>query len=137
MTDDGLAADDGGSGMTGSDESDSEGSLSSDSSAGSSVSVDHSLSDHSGFKFKHRHPDESRYSGTNSENPHGDTAGSRSLGTSDNSDDPSVLSTVSIIEVLPFNFYGVLSGTDGTSDSTSITTLEILDNSGRGGEDED
>ena len=33
MTDDGLVADDGGSGMTGSSESDSEGVLSSDSSA--------------------------------------------------------------------------------------------------------
>ena len=89
MTDDGLAADDGGSGMTGSDESDSEGVLSSDSSADSSVSVDHSLSDHSGFKFKHNHPDESRYSGTNSENLHGDTANSKSHGTSDNSENPS------------------------------------------------
>ena len=131
MTDDGMAADDGGSGMTGSDESDSEGSLSSDSSAGSSVSVDHSLSDHSGFKFKHHHPDESRYSDTNSENLHGDSAGSRSLGTSDNSGNPSLVSTVSIVEVLPFDFYGVLSGTDETGlDSTTITTIEILDRNG-------
>ena len=131
MTDDGMAADDGGSGMTGSDESDSEGSLSSDSSAGSSVSVDHSLSDHSGFKFKHLHPDESRYSSTNSGNPHGDSAGSRSHGTSDNSDNPSLVSTVSISQVLPMNFYGMMSGTDETGfDSTSVTTIEILDRNG-------
>ena len=89
MTDDGAAADDGGSGMTGSDESDSEGSLSSDSSALSSVSLDHSLSDHSGFMKKHHQTGESRYSGTASENLHGDTAGSKSHGTSDSSNNPS------------------------------------------------
>ena len=119
MTDDEVAADDGGSGMTGSDESDSEGSLSSDSSAGSSVSVDHSLSDHSGFKFKNLHPDESRYSGRNSENLHGDSAASRSQGTSDNNDNPSQLSTVSISQVLPMNFYGRVSGTDETGDDST------------------
>ena len=84
MTDDGLAADDGGSGMTGSVESDSEGVLSSDSSALSEQSLSHDLSDHSGFKHgKFHHPLESRYSGTESENLHGDTQGSISRGTSD------------------------------------------------------
>ena len=41
----------------------------------SSDSLDHDLSDHSGFKHKghFHHPLESRYSGTNSENLHGDT----------------------------------------------------------------
>ena len=122
-----MAADDGGSGMTGSDESDSEGVLSSDSSDDSSASVDHSLSDHSGFKHKHHHPEESRYSGTNSLNLHGDSADSRSRGTSDNSDNPSKVSTVSITQVLPFNFYGRNSGTDEDDDSSMNTTLEILD----------
>ena len=69
----GMAGD---SGMTGSDLSDSEGVMSSDSSADSEDSLDHDLSDHSGFKHKFHHPLESRYSGTASENPHGDTQGS-------------------------------------------------------------
>ena len=83
ITDDGVAADDGGSGFTGSMESDSEGVPSSDSSALSEASLDHDLSDHSGFKHKHEHPDESRYSGTQSENLGGDTQGSYSLASSD------------------------------------------------------
>ena len=72
MSDDGagMAGD---SGMTGSDLSDSEGVMSSDSSADSELSLSHDLSDHSGFKHKFHHPLESRYSGTASENPHGDT----------------------------------------------------------------
>ena len=50
----------------------------------SDVSLDHDLSDHSGFKHKgHFHdPLESRYSGTNSENLWRDTQGSVSRGTS-------------------------------------------------------
>ena len=83
MTDDGAVADDGGSGFTGSMESDSEGVPSSNSSALSEVSLDHELSDHSGFKHKFHHPLESRYSGTASENLGGDTQGSYSLDSSD------------------------------------------------------
>ena len=83
MTDDGAVADDGGSGFTGSMESDSEGVPSSNSSALSEVSIDHELSDHSGFKHKFHHPLESRYSGTASENLGGDTQGSYSLDSSD------------------------------------------------------
>ena len=52
----------------------------------STDSLDHSLSDHSGFKHKHGHfdhPLESRYSGTDSESWH-DTQGSVSKGTSNN-----------------------------------------------------
>ena len=50
----------------------------------SDVSLDHDLSDHSGFKHKghFHHPLESRYSGTNSENLWRDTQGSKSRGTS-------------------------------------------------------
>ena len=73
LTDDGLALDDGGSGFTGSQESDSEGVASSDSSADSEDSLDHDLSNHSGFKHKFHHPLESRYSDTASENFGGDT----------------------------------------------------------------
>ena len=82
MSDDGagMAGD---SGMTGSDLSDSEGVMSSDSSALSEDSLDHSLSDHSGHKHKFHHPLESRYSSTVSENLHGDTQVSYSLGSSD------------------------------------------------------
>ena len=50
----------------------------------STESLDHDLSDHSGFKHKHghfHHPLESRYSGTDSESWH-DTQGSVSKGTS-------------------------------------------------------
>ena len=50
----------------------------------STASLDHGLSDHSGFKHKHGHFDhqlESRYSGTDSESWH-DTQGSVSKGTS-------------------------------------------------------
>ena len=82
MSDDGagMAGD---SGMTGSDLSDSEGVMSSDSSADSEASLSHDLSDHSGFKHgKFHHPLESRYSGTASENLNGDTQGSISRGTS-------------------------------------------------------
>ena len=72
LTDDGVGAA-GDSGFTGSDLSDSEGVASSDSSADSSNSLDHDLSDHSGFKHKFHHPLESRYSETASENLGGDT----------------------------------------------------------------
>ena len=72
LTDDGAGAT-GDSGFTGSDLSDSEGVASSDSSADSSNSLDHDLSDHSGFKHKFHHPLESRYSDTASENLGGDT----------------------------------------------------------------
>ena len=135
MTDDGLVANDGGSGESDSDLSASEdGVVSSDTSNDSSISLSHSLSDHSGFKFKNQHPDESRYSGTASENLHGFTAWSRSHGTSDNTDNPSILSTVSISEVLPFDFYGANSGTDETGiDSTTGTTIELLDRNGTAG----
>ena len=103
MTDDGagMAGD---SGMTGSDLSDSEGVLSSDSSALSSVSLSHDLSDHSGHKHKFHHPLESRYSGTASENLHGDTQGSYSLGSSENDGEVSV-STQSIEIVEYQDFY--------------------------------
>ena len=73
MTDDGVAPDDGGSGFTNTRDSVSEGVASSDSSADSEDSLDHDLSDHSGFKHKFHHPLESRYSSTASENLGGDT----------------------------------------------------------------
>ena len=78
MTDDGSASGDGGSGFTvttpesaGPDVNTSE----SSESEASDMSLDHDLSDHSGFKHKghFHHPLESRYSGTNSENLDGDT----------------------------------------------------------------
>ena len=74
----------------------------------SSDSLDHDLSDHSGFKHKghFHHPLESRYSGTNSENLHGDTQGSHSHGTSNNSDGKaSTVSTQSITLKSYENFY--------------------------------
>ena len=95
----------GDSGMTGSDLSDSEGSPSSDSSALSEDSLDHDLSDHSAFKHKFHHPLESRYSGTASENLHGDTQGSYSLGSSDSDGDGVSVSTQSIEIVEYENFY--------------------------------
>ena len=85
-------------------ESDSEGLASSDSSMMSDQSLDHSLSDHSGFKHKFHHPLESRYSGTvgGSENADGDTQGSVSEGTSG---DGISVSTQSI-EIVPYeDFY--------------------------------
>ena len=81
MTDDG-AFDRSGSGFTNTRNSVSEGVISSDSSALSEISLDHDLSDHSGFKHGQLHADESRYSGTQSENIHGDTNGSLSHGSS-------------------------------------------------------
>ena len=131
MTDDGMAMDDVNSGFTGSDESDSEGSLSSDSSADSLNSLDHDLSDHSGFKHgKFHHPLESRYSGTASENPHGDTQGSLSRGSSDG-DQASQVSTQSIMLVEPVNIYSNnQSGTDESDDSTIETSLMFLDEDG-------
>ena len=79
MTDDGLVADDGGSGFT-MDTVESVGTSNgvdsvSSASEASVASLDHDLSDHSGFKHKghFHHPLESRYSGTNSENLDGDT----------------------------------------------------------------
>lgn len=79
MTDDGSMMDDGGSGFT-IETTESAGASagmnqSSTSSEESEESLDHDLSDHSGFKHKgHFHdPLESRYSGTHSENLDGDT----------------------------------------------------------------
>ena len=85
MTDDGLVANDGGSGETNSDLSPSEnGEVSSDSSDDSVESLDHDLSDHSRYKnMFNPDMDESRYSGTASENLGGDTQGSFSHGSSD------------------------------------------------------
>ena len=78
MTDDGLLADDGGSGESNSTLSASEnGVMSSNTSDDSSESLSHSLDEHSGFKFKQHHSDESRYSGTASENLQGFTAWSQ------------------------------------------------------------
>ena len=114
MTDDGVAADDGGSGFTGSDESDSEGMASSDSSAMSDQSLDHSLSDHSGHKHKFHHPLESRYSGTVSDNPHGDTQGSVS---EDTSGDGISVSTQSIELVEYEDFY------DGAANAGASYTI--------------
>ena len=82
MTDDGVAADDGGSGFTNTRNSVSEGVMSSDSSALSEASVSHDLSDHSGYKHYFRDSLESRYSGTNSDNLLGDTNRSFSHGSS-------------------------------------------------------
>ena len=75
MTDDGAVADDGGSGFTMDTVESAGGSSVSSSSEASVASLDHDLSDHSGFKHKghFHHPLESRYSGTNSENLDGDT----------------------------------------------------------------
>ena len=115
-TDDGMGAT-GDSGFTGSVNSMSESGLegaaaaSSDSSGMSSVSLSHDLSDHSGFKHKFHHPLESRYSGTASENLHGDTQGSYSLGTSEDDGEVSV-STQSIELVEYMDFYE-----DGVSDA--------------------
>ena len=88
MTDDGMG-NTGDSGATASENSRSEPAgggtpvASADSSALSEASLDHDLSDHSGFKHgKFHHPLESRYSGTASENLNGDTQGSISRGTS-------------------------------------------------------
>ena len=85
MTDDGLVADDGGSGETNSDLSPSEnGVVSSNSSDDSVESLDHDLSDHSWHKNMYNPDfDESRFSGTASENLDGDTQGSISEGSSD------------------------------------------------------
>ena len=102
MSDDGMG-EAGDSGMTMSDLSDSEGSASSDSSAMSEESLDHDLSDHSGFKHKFHHPLESRYSGTASENLHGDTQGSYSLGSSEGSGEVSVSTqSIEIVEYQDF-----------------------------------
>ena len=78
-------ANDGGSGETNSDLSASEdGEVSSDSSDDSVESLDHDLSDHSWYKNMFNPDfDESRYSGTASENFGGDTQGSISEGSSD------------------------------------------------------
>ena len=66
--------------------------------------MDHSLSDHSGHKHKFHHPLESRYSGTASENLHGDTQGSYSLGSSE--DDGEVSVSTQSIEIVEFqDFY--------------------------------
>ena len=70
---------------------------SADSSAMSSASLNHDLSDHSDYKHGHgfghfHHPLESRYSGTESDNLDGDTQDSHSHGTSNRSG-PSTVST--------------------------------------------
>lgn len=74
MTDDGAATGDDDSGFT-VETTESAGSSSVSSTEMSVASLDHDLSDHSGFKHKghFHHPLESRYSGTNSENLDGDT----------------------------------------------------------------
>ena len=77
-------ANDGGSGETNSDLSASEDGASSDSSDDSLESLDHDLSDHSWYKNMFNPDfDESRYSGTASENLGGDTQASISEGSSD------------------------------------------------------
>ena len=113
MTDDGMG-EAGDSGMTGSDLSDSEdGEMSSDSSAMSEASLDHDLSDHSGHKHKFHHPLESRYSGTASENLHGDTQGSYSLGTSE--DDGEVSVSTQSIELVEYEDFYDGDGNDSAS----------------------
>ena len=119
LSDDGMGAA-GDSGFTGSDLSDSEGVLSSDSSALSSVSLDHDLSDHSGHKHKFHHPLESRYSGTASENLHGDTQGSYSQGSSE--DDGEVSVSTQSIEIVEYqDFY---------EDANDAATLAIANQGG-------
>ena len=95
------------------------------SSEASEESLDHDLSDHSGFKHKghFHHPLESRYSGTNSENLDGDTQGSHSHGTSDTQNDgkASTLSTQSIILEKYEEFY------ENVNDSESIEIMDAVD----------
>ena len=79
MTDDGAAPGDGMSGFTvetmESDASSNGSDSDSSASEASVMSLDHDLSDHSGFKHKghFHHPLESSYSNTHSENLDGDT----------------------------------------------------------------
>ena len=128
MTDDGSQADDGGSGFTvetmesaGPDVNTSESSAS----EASDMSLDHDLSDHSGFKHKghFHHPLESRYSGTDSENLDGDTQGSHSHGTSDTQNDgkASTVSTQSIV----LEEYKEIYAND--SDSEVINIMDAVD----------
>ena len=115
MTDDGVAANDGGSGFTGSALSSSEGVASSDSSADSEQSLDHDLSDHSGYKHGHfHHPLESRRSGTASSNRSGDTQDSISQGTSGTG-----VSTQSII-LRPYQDIYANDNTSGSTDRSEI-----------------
>ena len=119
MTDDGSRSGDGGSGFTGSGVSATEDAApSSNSSALSEQSLDHDLSDHSGYKHGHfHHPLESRRSGTASSNQSGDTQDSISEGTSG-----SVVSTQSIILVPYANIYEN-ANTSGTSTRSEIVIL--------------
>ena len=120
MTDDGNG-DPGDSGNTMSDESDSEGSASSDSSALSEQSLDHDLSDHSGYKHGHfHHPLESRRSGTASSNRSGDTQDSISQGTSGTG-----VSTQSII----LRPYQDIYDNAITSDTSTRSEIQILSKS--------
>ena len=106
LTDDHVVSGDGGSGSTNSIASVTESGgiivTSTSSSSSNPSSLDHDLSDHSGFKHKFHHPLESRYSGTASENLGGDTQGSYSRGTSG---DGISVSTQSIKLKSYFNFY--------------------------------
>ena len=97
------------------------GSMSSDSEADSSTSLDHSHSEFRHGKAHFHHPLESRYSQTNSENLRGDTQGSISHGTSDDSDSISTISTVSI---------NVRSFSDWYKNVNDNSTLDILDSDG-------
>ena len=94
--------------------------LSSDSEIDSSTSLDHSLGDHGHYKG-HVHGSESRYSGTQSDNSHGDTQGSHSLGTSGSR---SILSTVSISLVSHIEFYNYANTTE--DDMSVGTSIEVL-----------
>ena len=92
----------------------------------SSTSLDHSLDDHSGYKF-HTHESESRYSGTQSDNSHGDTQGSRSRGTSGSR---SMLSTVSFTLESHIEYYDYSRTT--TNDMSVGTSIEVLFEPGGG-----
>ena len=129
MTDDGSQADDGGSGFTMETVESSGDSLNGTQSVTSTEeseeSLDHDLSDHSGFKHKgHFHdPLESRYSGTHSENLDGDTQGSHSHGTSDTQNDgkASTVSTQSIVLEQYREFYA------NESDSEEVKIRDAVD----------
>ena len=136
MTDDGLASGDGGSGFS-VDSMESSGNSIGGSGSGemqspsdsetSIESLDHDLSDHSGFKHKghFHHPLESRYSNTNSDNLDGDTQGSHSHGTSDLQNDgkASTVSTQSIILEEYKEFYA----NDNTETTEDIMILDAVD----------
>ena len=124
MTDDGAATGDDMSGFT-VETTESAGASSVSSSEASVASLDHDLSDHSGFKHKghFHHPLESRYSGTNSENLDGDTQGSHSHGTSDTQNDgkASTVSTQSIVLEEYKEIY------ENANDMEMITIMDAVD----------